>query len=220
MLAKDLITDTIPPLKTSDSGLKALNWMDEFKVFHLPIVNNQDFLGLISDADILDMNTPEEPIGAHQLSLIRPYVLENQHLYDVLKVVKSLQISIVPVLNEDNHYVGNIPLLSLVDHFATAVSVQNPGGIIILELNSNNYSLSEIAQIVEGNDAKILSLYINPTPDSNLIELVLKLNREDLRRVIQTFIRYQYTIKASLQQGDFEDELKQRFDMFMNYINM
>lgn len=220
MLAKDLISETIPPIKTSDSGLKALSWMEEFKVSHMPIVNNVDFLGLISDADILDMNTPEEPIGAHQLSLMRPFVYETQHLYDVLKVVKTLQISIVPVLNAENQYVGNITLTDLINHFASALSVQNPGGILVLELNSNDYSLSEIAQIVEGNDAKILSTYLNEVADSTKIEVVLKINREDLRRIIQTFNRYQYTIKATIQQSDFEDDIRQRYDLFMNYINM
>ena len=74
MLAKELIKDLIPPLKTSDTGLKALNWMEEFKVKHLPIVNKEDFLGLISEEDILSLNTPEEPLGNHALSLIRPFV--------------------------------------------------------------------------------------------------------------------------------------------------
>jgi CBS domain-containing protein len=220
MFAKDLISETIPPLKTSDSGLKALSWMEEFKVSHMPIVNNVDFLGLISDADILDMNTPEEPIGAHQLSLIRPFVYETQHLYDVLKLVKTLKVSIVPVLNAENHYVGNITLTDLINHFASALSVQNPGGILVLELNSNDYSLSEIAQIVESNDAKILSTYLNEVADSTKIEVVLKINREDLRRIIQTFNRYQYKIKATIQQSDFEDDIRQRYDLFMNYINM
>ncbi|HSH64423.1 MAG TPA: CBS domain-containing protein [Bacteroidia bacterium] len=75
MLAKDLITDEIPPLKTSDIGLMAINWMDEFKVSQLPIVNKHEYLGLISDTDILDLNITDNEIGKSKLSLIRPLYL-------------------------------------------------------------------------------------------------------------------------------------------------
>ena len=86
MLAKDLISDVIPALKTSDSGQKALYWMDIFRISHLPIVNNEDFLGLISDKDIYDLNMSEDPIGNHTLSLFSPYVTDNQHVYEVMEL--------------------------------------------------------------------------------------------------------------------------------------
>ncbi|MBA3899916.1 MAG: CBS domain-containing protein, partial [Bacteroidetes bacterium] len=154
MLAKDIITHDIPPLKTSDTGLKALTWMEEFKVSHLPIVNNQDYLGMISDADVLDMNTPDEAIGSHQLSLLRPYVLADEHIYEVIKLVHKLNLSVVPVLGHDGAFVGTISLQGLVKAFANMTSVTEPGGVIILEMNHHDYSLSEVTQIVEGNDAK------------------------------------------------------------------
>lgn len=87
MQAIDLITDTIPPLKLSDSGSKALIWMDEFKVRQMPIVNNHKYLGLISEADILDLNTPDAPLEKHNLSLIRPFATKYQHIYEVIKLV-------------------------------------------------------------------------------------------------------------------------------------
>ncbi len=76
MVANDLISEIIPSLKTSDTGQTALNWMEIFRISHLPIVNNQDFLGLISDTDIYDMNQPEEPIGNHELTLLKPFVTD------------------------------------------------------------------------------------------------------------------------------------------------
>src|SRR5512145_778024 len=99
MLAKDLISDVIPSLRTSDSGQKALYWMDIFRISHLPIVNNVDFLGLISDKDIYDNNMAEEPIGNHQLSLFSPFVTFNQHIYEVMELASELQLSVVPVLD-------------------------------------------------------------------------------------------------------------------------
>ena len=107
MLAKDLISDVIPALKTSDSGQKALNWMDIFRISHLPIVNNEDFLGLISDKDIYDNNMAEEPIGNHNLSLFSPYVTIEQHIYEVMEVASELQLTVIPVLDSENMYQGH-----------------------------------------------------------------------------------------------------------------
>ena len=194
--------------------------MDEFRVSHLPIVNNNEFLGLISDSDILDLNEPEAPLGNHPLSLIRPFVHAKEHIYEVLKLAAKMQLTLIPVLYDHNHYLGNISLRSLVEHFSSTASVQHPGGIIILELNQNDYSLSQIARIVEENDAKIMSLYISDHSDSTRIELTIKVNREDIRAILASFQRYNLDVKASFQQSEFSEDLRNRFDLFMNYINM
>ncbi|MCC6768311.1 MAG: CBS domain-containing protein [Bacteroidia bacterium] len=220
MLASALISDTIPPLRTSDTGIKALNWMDEFKVSHLPIVNNHELLGVVSDTDILDLNAPEEPLGNHPLSLFRPFVYENEHIYEVLKLVAKMQLTIVPVLDAENNYLGNISLRSLVEHFADMTAVTNPGGVIILELNAHDFVLSQIARIVEENDAKILSLYIDEISDSTRLELTIKVNREDIRGILQSFARHNIPVKATFQQSEFSEDLRNRFDLFMNFINM
>jgi CBS domain-containing protein len=220
MLAEALISDTVPPLKASDTGLKALNWMDEFKVSHLPIVNHHEYLGLISDTDILDLNAPEESLGNHPLSLIRPFVYESEHIFEVLKMMARMQLTLVPVLDTENQYLGNISLKSLVNHFATVAAVQNPGGIIVLELNQHDYSLSQIARIVEENDTKILSLSVHTPEESTRLEVTLKLSREDIRAILASFTRHNITVKASFQQGEFSEDIRSRFDLFMNYINM
>lgn len=220
MIASELITDEIPPLKTSDTGIRALSWMDELKVSHLPIVNNLEFLGLISDTDILDLNKPEEPIGNHRLSLVRPFVKEEEHLFEVLKLVQHMKLTLVPVLDAENHYLGVITLPSLITKFSEMSSVSEPGGIIVLELNLADYSMSEIAQIVESNDGKILSSYITSKADSNKLEVTLKINKTDLSGVLQTFYRYDYSVKATFHQSEFNDDVRNRFDSFMNFINM
>lgn len=220
MLAKDLITDEIPPLKTSDTGLMVINWMDEFKVSHLPIVNNHEYLGLISDTDILDLNITDEEIGKHKLSLIRPFVKENQHVYEVIKMISNMKLTVLPVLDENENYLGLIPLTSLLQQFSILAATREPGGIIVLEMNELDYSLSQIAQIVEGNDGKILSCYLNSLPESTRIEVTLKINKTDISGILQTFNRYNYTVKASFHQSEFSDDMKNRFDSFMNYINI
>ena len=220
MLAKDLITDEIPPLKTSDTGLMVINWMDEFKVSHLPIVNNHEYLGLISDTDILDLNITDEEIGKHKLSLIRPFVTKNQHVYEVIKMISNMKLTVLPVLDENENYLGLIPLTSLLQQFSILAATREPGGIIVLEMNELDYSLSQIAQIIEGNDGKILSCYLNSLPESTRIEVTLKVNKTDISGILQTFNRYNYTVKASFHQSEFSDDMKNRFDSFMNYINI
>lgn len=220
MLAKELISEEIPPLKLSDTGLKALSWMDEFKVSHLPIIKNGEFIGLISDSDILDLNEPGKSLESYKITLVKPFVIQHQHVYEVIKIMSALKLTLMPVLDEEQNYIGVISMVHLLEYFGRMIAVQEPGGIIVLELNINDYSLLQIAQIIEGSDAKILSCYLNPLADSTKIEVTLKINKEDLSALLQTFYRYNYTVKASFHQSEFIEDMKNRFDSFMNYINI
>ncbi len=221
MLAKDLISDIVPALQTSDTGQKALNWMEVFRVSHLPIVNNKEFLGLISDTDIYDLNMADEPIGNHKLSLFSPFVYADQHIYEVIEIIARLKLTAVPVLDRQKNYMGMITNHDLVQYFANLTAVKNPGAILVLELHQNDYSLSRIAQIVESNDAKILSLYIQPHEDSTKMDLILKINRVDISSIINTFERYDYMVKASFMENQELDSFyANRFDEFMMYLHI
>ncbi len=220
MIAKHLITDGIMPLKTSDTGKTALSWMEEYKVSHLPIVNNQEFLGLISELDIYNLNNFDEPLGNHKLSLKHPYVFENQHIYDVLKLVNEQNLSLVPVLNGEGNYLGSINLQNLIKHFALSLSVDNPGGIIVLEMTYNNYSLTELAKIVEENDAKILSTFLLNHEDSTRLDVFLKINKVDISSILKTFERYNYFVKESYGEEDDNEDLRERYNSLMNYLNV
>jgi CBS domain-containing protein len=221
MIAKELISEVVPALKTSDTGLKALSWMEIFRISHLPIVNNKEFLGLISDTDIYDLNLADEPIGNHNLSLFSPFVLAGQHIYEVIELVSRLNLTVVPVLDDKKNYLGLITTNDLIQYFADLMAVKNPGGIIVLELHQNDYSLTKIAEIIESNDAKILSLYISSPDESMKLEVILKVNRTDLTSIIHTFERFNYNIKASFMAEDEMDSLyNSRFESFMKYLNI
>jgi len=125
------------------------------------------------------------------------------------------------VLDEKKNYMGLITLMDLVNYFAELSAFKNPGGIIVLELNMNDYSLTEIANIIEGNDAKILSLYLTQPNQSMKLDVTIKVNRTDISSLIQTFNRYDYTIKASFMDENERDELyNRRFDEFMRYLSI
>lgn len=220
MLAKDLISDDIPAVKMTDTGSLVLDWMDEHKVSHLPLVNQDEYIGLIGDTDILDLENADEKLEKQKLSLMRPFVLQSQHIFEAIKLFSKIQLTVLPVLDENEKYVGSIALTALLHQFSSISAISDPGGIIVLEMNENDYSLTQISQIIEGSDGKILSCYISAIPDSTRLEVTLKINKEDLSGILQTFSRYDYNIKASFHQSEFSDDLKKRFDSFMNYINI
>ncbi len=220
MLARELISDIVTALKTSDTGTQALVWMEVFRVKHLPIVNHREFLGLISDADIYDLNNPDEPVGNHNLSLTKPYVREDQHIYEVIEVLSRLELTLVPVLNHENQYLGVITQEELTQHFAHLSAMKQPGGIIELEMHEHDYSLAEISQIVESNNARILSLYVASNGEHSKLRVTLKVNLTDLTSVMETFNRYNYTVVSShLNDEDLDEFYQERFDVFLKYLN-
>jgi acetoin utilization protein AcuB len=220
MLAKEMISDVVPAVKTSDTGQTALNWMEIFRVSHLPIVNENDYLGLISDSDIYDLNQPEEAIGNHSLSLPRPYVTINKHIYEVLALAARHKLTVVPVLDEENHFRGVITYNEIISGIASFSSVDQPGGLIVLKVLSQDYSMSRISQIVESNDARILSMYITSNPESTSLEITLKVNTTDLTSIIRTFERYSYEVTTWVTDNDELDRFyTDRYNLLMRYLN-
>jgi len=220
MNAKDLISEVIPSLNTNDTGIKALNWMEVFKISHLPIVKEDELLGVISDIDIYDFNIADHKIQEYKLSLYKPFVFENQHIYEIIEMVSRLKLSIIPVLDQTNKYLGVITLHDLVKYFAELLAVNSAGAVIVLEMNIQNYSLTQIANIIEGNNAKILSLYVKNSDDISKIEVTIKVNTDNLNSIIQTLTRYDYDIKGSYMEDELSKQIfDDRFETFLSYLD-
>lgn len=220
MFAHELISDSIPPLKTSDTVQKVQERMAEFRVNHLPIVNDKQFLGLISDEDMVEVQDLNVPVGSLSLSLHNPFVYEEQHIYDVIRLFYEQKLSIVPVLDTNKNYKGLISINTMMEYIATITSVKEPGGIIILEITNRNNSLAHISQIVESDNAQILSSYVQSFPDSTRLEITLKLNRTDLSSIIASFLRYDYHVKATFNDIKSDDGTSDRYDQLMNYLDI
>ncbi len=220
MLVADLITDEIPPLKHTDTVEMALDWMEQFKVSHLAVVKDRELIGLVSETDLMDYNRPDETIEELKIPLLKPIIHNYQHTYDLLKLMMSFNLTLIAVLDDKELYKGCITLKGLLANLSSMASVQNPGGVIVLEVNQADYSLTHISNIIEGNDAKILSAHVSSLPDSTKVEVTLKLNVEDLSRILQAFYRYNYIVKASFQHGDFENGMKNRLDEFLHFLNI
>lgn len=219
MKALELISEEIPPLTHTDTGEKALRWMDEFKVSHLPVLKNGNFVGVISESDILDKLNLEDTLDKLFDHLPRPYVFDNAHIYEVLAKISEHKLSVLPILDSEEKYLGCTSIHHLITLIANTGSIKESGGIIVLEVNAIDYSMAQIAQIVESNNAKILSSYIMSPSDSNKLEVTLKINMVELSSIIRTFERYDYIIKASFQKSNGDDDVQFRYDALMNYLN-
>ncbi|HEY1009490.1 MAG: CBS domain-containing protein [Daejeonella sp.] len=220
MYAHELISDAIPPVRTSDTIQKVMERMTEFRVNHLPIVNDKQFLGLVSDEDLIEVPDSSFPIGGLSLSLHNPFVFEEQHIYDVIRLFYEQKLSIVPVLDINKNYKGLISINTMMEYIATMTSVKEPGGIVILEISNRNNSLSHIAQIVESDNAQILSSYIKSFPDSTRLEVTLKLNRTDISSILASFLRYDYNVRATFNDSKSDGGTSDRYDQLMNYLDI
>ena len=218
MNAIDLITYDIPPLVHTDSGEKAMNWMDEFKVSHLPVLKNGKYVGLVSETDILDKLDFSEDLDVLFQHLPRPYVKADAHLFEILAKISEFKISVMPILDDQEKYLGCTNIFELMTTIANTSSMKEKGGILVLEVSQSDYSMAQIGQIVESNNAKILSSTILSDASSTNLDITLKINQLDLTHIIQTFERYDYVVKAQYQNGMGSDDLKLRYDILMNYL--
>jgi acetoin utilization protein AcuB len=220
MFAVELISDAIPPIYPSDPIQKAVDRMIEFRVRHLPIVSEDLFLGLLAESDLTNESDYQTSIGALALSLVNPYVREDQHIYDVIRLFYEQKLTVVPVLDLKKNYLGMISINAMNEYFARLTSVTQPGAIIVLEINNKNNSLAHMAQIIESDNAQILSSYVRTFPDSTRMEVTLKVNKQDISAIIATFLRYEYDIKATFNHNDDNDNSMDRYDSLMNYLNL
>jgi acetoin utilization protein AcuB len=219
MDALSLISYSVPPLKLSDTGVKAHMWMNDFHVRHLPVVENGKLLGLLSEDEVLNFVDAESSIKDSKPVLLTKFVPSEKHLYDIMKLVVNFNLTVIPVLNNEGEYMGLITIEDLIRKLADTGSIAHPGGVLVLEMAPRDYSLSEIARIIELENATILSSFISSPYGKDVLELTLKLNKEDLKHVVATLERFDYNVKNSFYESEYLDSLEDRYESLMRYLN-
>lgn len=219
MLSTTLISNVIPPLKTSDTIQKALERMNEFKLYHLPIVNESQLLGLVSEKELLAAPDEQSALVNLPLSIVNALVYNDAHIYEVIKLFQELKLSVVPVLDDHKKYLGLISIHNLVTALTEAIGLTEIGGIITLNVGNRNNSLAQLAQIVESDNAQILSSYVSSSPDTNSLEVTLKINKTELSGIVAAFERYNYQVKG-VYNTDILHDYEDRFNSLMNYLNV
>jgi CBS domain-containing protein len=219
MKASNLISSSLITLHPDDDGDRALSLMDELRVNHLAVVRNSFYLGILSEKEILSWDKTDEFIEEHISELSAPSVIGSQHLFDIIQTVEQNSLSIIPVLDEEKHYLGAITNRKLLYTIAKSTAVQSVGGVIVLQMNQNDYSMNEISRIIEENNTKILSSYITSVPNAQKIEITLKLNKIDITAIVKDYDRFDYTLIASYNQDENNDDFLERYESLMRFLN-
>lgn len=219
MLASDFITNETPVLKLSDRCDKVMQWMDEYRVMHLPVFDGTEYIGLVTEADLLGMDDMDCDLSCFRNSLLKVAITGDRPVYDVIKLMDDFKLSMVPVMDDNERLIGVVTYKEVITAMVDALNLNAKGGVLVLEMNYVDYALSEISRIVESNDARVLSAHISFHEDSNLIDVIIKVNTESLTSIIQTLERYDYRIKASFHKGTDTDYLQDRYDELMRYLN-
>lgn len=220
MASQKLITPDIPTLLPTDSGNKALNLMEENNIGHIPVVADEKYLALVQEDDILNWDTPDAEIRKSDLLRYSPAINANRHPYDAIKIANEQNLSVVPVVDNDNHYLGAITRDGIIRYLAENTGMDNPGGIIVLEINMHDYSLYEVARICESEEVLIISSQLFTNPATGNMELTLKTNRANVDGLANTFERYGYKVKEVYGQHANKDDMMDRYNLLMTYINM
>ncbi len=210
----------IKPFVLSETVQNLLDVMQEFKYTHLPLVDDQrQYIGLVCEDDLLEIEAANQEISRF-LRIVKPYsIAEGSNLFNAIAIIGEGNLSLLPVVNDQNRYRGYIPAVDIVQDLGREITFTEPGSIIILKIPSLDYHLAQIAQIVESEDARIIGLHMTADPNSDKLLVTLKINQIDLSRILGSFERYNYMVSEVFHQSLFDDGLQDRFQAFMKYLN-
>ncbi len=209
----------VPTLHPEDTGDKALALMEENNFIQLPVVDDDNYIALISESDLLDWETPESPLREAVFLNFKPAISNSAHPFDAMRVAHDMHISVLPVLDHEQKYIGAITRDDLLKYITEKSGIGTPGGIIVLEIAPRNYTLVEIARICENEDVIIMNTMVNPN-DNGMLEVTLKLNRSSLDAVVSSFERHSYHVKGLFGENNADEDVTSKYNLLMNYINM
>lgn len=218
MTAGELISNLIIPLQLGDTVQKAMERMNEFKTTALPVLQQGRFCGLLREEQLLQSSGTQ--LAELEKELLQVYVVEGVHVYDLIALMERLQLTVLPVLDANQFYLGLISFKDLLTAISGILALNNPGGIIVLEIDNRNNSLAHMAQIVEADNAQILSSYVQDFPDSTRLQVTLKINKTELSGLIASFERYDYVVKGVYNGVIADNGVENRYNLLMSYLNV
>ncbi len=219
MKVKDHILNDFKPLGIEEQASTVLEAMEELKCSHLPVLHEGKYLGLISEDDLLDIQNSEDTLEKH-LKVLKPYsVAETTHIYEAIRTTGEGNLSCLPVLDEKGNYIGYVSPQELMWDLGQQVSFVERGGVVVLKVAVRDYHISQIAQIVESEDALILGLQLR-SEGTDFLKVALKINQRDLSRIVKSFERYNYEVLELYHESLFDDTASDRFEGLIKYLNI
>lgn len=220
MLAQDLVNTILPQLQLTDTVSVALQLMSDFKITHLPVVSEDKYLGLISEDDLLDEENKKITIEFFQNDFIPASVAPNKHFLNAVTISNHYQTNVIPVVNESNELIGSIAGQELLAALGNFSGANETGAVIVLEMDRNKFSISEISRIVESDGAVILHLNMTIKPDSPVLNVTLHLNKKEISTIIAAFGRYDYSVSYFSGEQLYENEVDTNYRHLMNYLDI
>jgi acetoin utilization protein AcuB len=220
MLTRELLSHSLPILRLRDKVFNVLQMMNDCHVSHLAVAEDDKFMGIVSEETLLQL--PDDTIEIDEIRESFPnlFVKGGDHFLKALQIAVDNRLSIVPVVGENNELLGVVSYRELLKHASEFMNVKEPGGLIVLETESNNYSFSEISRLVETNDAQITQLNTHTDPQTGLMQITIKLNKTEISDIVSTFQRYEYNVKYYFGEELYENELRSNYDNLMNYLKL
>lgn len=222
MVAKKYIDKSIPYLKENDTIAFALEIMEEYNLSQLPVVEGQEFKGLVSKVVLESIpQLHDQQIQGVELLHKTLIVQESYHLYEIVRIASDLQLDTLPVFSDDNTFKGMLNMHNVAVDFISKFAAQPIGAIFVLEIKAIDYSLTEISRLVESNEAKIISMYTESDDfDPNLLIVTIKVNTIDLTRILATFERFEFKILAKFHDYETQKFESSRIDLLLKYLEI
>ena len=219
MLNKQLISTSVPTLKLSDSVFQATELMTEFAVKQLPVVEEEKYMGLVFEEDLLNLDDSSilETVSTH---FSKVSVHGNMHFIDAVQTANDYHLNVVPVVEKESDYTGSILVPELLRQLGKITGASDPGGLIVLEMEQRNFSFAEISKLIETNDAQITQLNTSWDNTTDSFIVTIKINKFEISDIVTTFQRYDYQVRYYFGEELYENELKDNYDHLMNYLNI
>jgi len=219
MLNNQILRTGFPVLHLYDKISLALSLMEDFEIQHLPVTDNEIYVGMVRKADLLD--TYEDlTIAALQDLLIKVFAKSDDYFLTALQLLKEHHLSLIPVLSEKGELLGIINQEDLLSAIYNFMGGDEPGGLIVLEIDKRHFSFGEICRLIETNDAMIMQLNTTFLKDTGKVLATIKINKTEISDIVATFQRYDYEVKYYFGEEQYNNELKDNYHHLMNYLNI
>jgi hypothetical protein len=219
MQTTNYITKDVKALSISDTVSKAKKIFAQNTFTHLPIIDKGLLVGLIAETDIQTIDNGDKLLKEFIYLFHSFYVDEKINWFDLLKIFGLNDTNIIPVLNKKKKYIGYYEISDILHIFNNTPFLNQSGTILLISKGINDYSFSEIAQIVESNNANLLGAFVSKI-DSKNVEIIVKLSDHDHNKTILTFRRYDYTILNDFHVDEYFNTLKERSDYLQKYLDI
>lgn len=220
MYIGEIISSYYAEVSLTDTIREVLDRMNELHFHQLPIVENDDFIGLIREEDLLSAEDDTMMIKDIKRTSPFVYLYDYQHIYDALQMMAVYGHDIVPVVDKDHQYRGIVSQKAVLEALNNTLVTDHSSAVIVLEMDSKDYALSHVSHIIESENTQILSITSRQLPETNRIEMTIKVNKSNISAIVASLWRFDYMVKATFNDGSDNSDIQDRYNLLMNYLDI